>query len=169
MTPDTTIRDATEKESRHQWVVQLSTGAVSLTDDLNRILQSVGKAQQTAHVLLTLSKLSEATGGHVQLRPEYQFVPVLIGDDGEAVPLYHFVEVLDGLVGYDQIKQELPTLSYVQIDGAISFLRKIAQYNPREIDFDALEDEETRSDPAFLNELRRALADKETSRVLHRD
>ena len=32
-----------------------------------------------------------------------------------------------------------------------------------------LEDEEMRSDPAFLDELRRALADKETSRVLNRD
>jgi hypothetical protein len=57
----------------------------------------------------------------------------------------------------------------VQIDGAISFLRKVAQYNPHEIDFDAMEDEEIRSDPAFLDELRRALADKETSRVLNRD
>lgn len=168
MTPDTTIRDATEKKSRPQWVVQLGTGTVSLTDDLNRILRSVGAAQQNAHVLLTFSKLSEATGGHVQLRPEYQYVPVLIGDDGEAVPLYDLVEVLDGLVGYDQIKQELPTLTYEQIDGAISFLRKVAQYNPVEIDFDELEDEETRS-PAFLDELRRALADKETSRVLARD
>lgn len=169
MTPDTTIRDATEKESRYQLVVQLGTGGASLTNDLKRILHSVDAAQQTAHVLLAFSEFSEATGGHVQLRPEYHYVPVLIGDDGEAVPLYHFVEVLDGLVGYDQIRQALPTLSYGQIDGAISFLRKVAQYNPREIDFDELEDEEIRSNPAFLNELRRALADKETSRVLNRD
>ena len=168
MTPDATIRDATKKESCHQFVVQLGTGT-SLTDDLKRILQSVNAAQQTAHVLFALSQFSEAAGGHVQLRPEYEYVPVLIGDDGVAVPLYHFVEVLDGLVGYDQIKQELPTLSYVQIDGAISFLRKVAQYNPRYIDFDLLEDQEIRSDPAFLNELRRALGDKETSRVLNRD
>ncbi|MGZ8842598.1 MAG: hypothetical protein ACXW18_02980 [Pyrinomonadaceae bacterium] len=132
-------------------------------------MRSVNTAQQTAHVLVAFSTFSEATGGYVQLRPEYQYVPVLIGDDGEAVPLYHFVEVLDGLVAYDQIRQELPTLSYVQIDGALSFLRRVAQYNPREIDFDALEDEEIRSNPAFLNELRRALADKETSRVLNRD
>lgn len=169
MTPDTTIRDATQRESRQQLVVQLGTGADTLTCDLKRILQTVNTAQQTAHVLITFSRFSEATGGHVQLRPEYQYVPVLIGDDGEAVPLYHFVEVLDGLVAYDQIKQQLPTLSFTQIDGAISFLSKVAQYNPHNIDFDALEDEAIRSDPAFLNELRRALDDKETSRVLNRD
>lgn len=169
MTSDTTIKDATRNESPHQLVVQLGTGGTSLTSDLKRILHSVDAAQQAAHVLLAFSQFSEATGGHVQLRPEYQYVPVLIGDDGEAVPLYHFVEILDGLVGYNQVMQALPTLSYAQIDGALSFLRKVAQYNPRDIDFDALEDEEMRSNPAFLNELRRALADKETSRVLNRD
>ena len=169
MTPDITIKDSTRRESSNPLIVQLGTGAANLTDDLDRILRSVLTAQQTVHTLLAFSNFSEATGGYVQLRPEYQYVPVLIGDDGEAVPLYHFVEVLDGLVEYDQVRQQLPTLSYVQIDGAISFLRKVAQYNPREIDFDALEDEEIRSNPAFLDELRHALADKETSRVLNRD
>lgn len=93
----------------------------------------------------------------------------LIGADNRTLPLYHFVEVLDELVDYDSVIGELPYLSHAQVSGAISFLRKLAQVNPNNLDPDAFEDEGITGDPVFMDELRKALADKETSRVLSRD
>lgn len=103
------------------------------------------------------------------MRPAFHYIPVIIGDGGRAVPLYQFVEVLDEIVDYDSVIAELPHLSYAQVGGAISFLRKIAQFNPRNIDIDYIEDQQLSEDPVFVEELRKALADKETSRVLSRD
>src|SRR6266487_2658348 len=129
---------------------------------IDRFLRESAHARQSAQMIYFLSRCSDATGGFVQLNPEYQYVPILMGDDGVPIPLYHCVEVLDEFVEYDQVKKELPTLSYSQINGAISFLRKVVQYNPSNIDFDLIEDQKISTDPIYLNELRRALADEET-------
>jgi len=114
-----------------------------------------------------LNKASESTGNYVQVRPDMSYCPVLIGRDGSTVFLYEFVEVLDGVVDYDKIIQELPSLSYAQIHGAISFLRKMAQFNLAGKDIDELEDEFLAQDETFIEGLKRALADQEITRVLN--
>jgi hypothetical protein len=113
-----------------------------------------------------LLKASNETGNHVQLQPEYGFCPMLVGNDSTPVLLYRFVEVLEELIDYTDVKDELPTLTIGQISGAVSYLRKLAQFNTRGVDIDALEDEALAHDDSFLSDLREALADEEAARVL---
>jgi hypothetical protein len=128
-----------------------------------------GTLSPPQNIALLLYRASKATGDYVKLLPSYHFCPALIGDDDKMVGLYHFVEVLDGIIDYDKIKEELPNLSYAQINGSMMFLRKVAQFNIKDIDIDELEDEQFEDDPVFLDELKRAFADQETTRVLSVD
>lgn len=109
------------------------------------------------------------TGGYVHIDPELGCLPALIGNDARPVYLYEFVEAVDGLIDYDGVKGEFPTLNYAQISGAIAFLRKVSQHNARGIDIDALEDEADANDVELTNALRNALNDVETSCVLNND
>lgn len=114
-----------------------------------------------------LLEYSALTGGHVRLDTELGCLPALIGSDARPIFLYEFVEALDGLVDYDSIKEEFPTLSYAQISGAIAFIRKVAQLNARGINIDELEDEADANDANLTNALRDALNSVETLRVLN--
>ncbi|WP_435546814.1 hypothetical protein [Desulfobacterium sp. N47] len=82
-------------------------------------------------------------------------------------PLFSLIEVVDELIDYDRIIQELPGISYSQINGAISFLRKVAQFNMKNIDIDDTLDDELAANDSFLSELRKAFADKGDTRVLN--
>ena len=116
--------------------------------------------------VLLLYKASKKSGGYVRMKPEYSYCPFLSGSNNEPVFLYQVVEVIDEVIDYDEIKEELPTLSIGQISGAIAFLRKVAQFNSDDVDLDELEDLELAQDTDFIEELRAALADQETMRVL---
>jgi hypothetical protein len=140
----------------------------SLTEDLKRYIGDLSAAHNAMYMVQVLARCSELTGRFVEILPDYAFTPVLRGIDNDPVPLYQVVEVLDGLVDYETVKQELPTLSYSQIGGAFSFLRKVAQLNPREIDFDLLEDHRLSEDTVLLDELTKSQDDKEIVRVLNR-
>jgi hypothetical protein len=100
--------------------------------------------------------------------PDFHHLPVLIGTDGQSVPLFYVLEVLDESLNYENVLEQLPTLSYVQIVGALAFLRKVVQANSSGIDFDAVEDYQLSNDTDFIGVLREAIADKEIARVLHR-
>ena len=121
------------------------------------------------NVLSLLSKANNITGGYISLTEEFYFCPFLIDMNKHLIPLYEFIEVLDDAVDYDKIKERLPTLSFSQIAGAISFLRKIAQFNALDKDLDEYLDEEFEQSEEFLSELKKAFADKEVSRVLNFD
>lgn len=120
-------------------------------------------------VFKILIECSTATGGYVQFQPELGYLPALIDNNSRPVFVYQFVEALDNLIDYERVKEEFPSLSYAQIDGAIAFLRKVAQLNVRGIDIDALEDDADAQDAELIGELRTALSDRETARVLHND
>jgi len=142
------------------------------SEDIGRIevvQETTVYAQIAPNVLDLLVRASEITGSYVELSPEFYFCPVLKDNTGRVVPLYEFVEILDELIDYEDIKEELPTFSFTQINGAISFLRKIAQFNTADIDIDAVIDEDLVQDPNFLNELRRGIADQESNHVLNLD
>jgi len=126
-------------------------------------------AQIVPNELDLFVKASETTGSCVELSPEFYFCPVLKDNAGRVVPLYEFVEILDELIDYEDIKKELPTFSFTQINGAISFLRKFTQFNTANIDIDAVIDEDLVQEPNFLNELRRGIADQESNHVLNLD
>jgi len=86
------------------------------------IVETTVYAQLVPGVLDLFVKASETTGSHVELSPEFYFCPTLKDNLGRVVPLYEFVEILDELIDYEDIKKELPTFSFAQINGAISFL-----------------------------------------------
>lgn len=112
-----------------------------------------------------LENVSEATGGMVKVDTRYSCIPYLLGDDNRPVLLYDFVATLDGITDYAQIKQALPTLSYAQISSAINFLRKVSQFNTRQLDIDAMEDADE-DDEDFQKTVMEAVRDQEVVRVL---
>jgi hypothetical protein len=147
-----------------------TTRAVVESDRMLTLVSDAStEALRNVAVFKALLRCSVSTGGYVQITPEYGWMPTLIGNDERPVFLYQLVEVLDGLVDYDSIKQEFPTLSYAQISGAIAFLRKAAQHNGSGVDIDALEDEADAENPQLIDALRTALNDREISRVLNND
>lgn len=114
-----------------------------------------------------LNQANEATGSYVDFRPEFSFCPVLKNDLGQVLLLYKFIEILDECLDYEEVKEEIPSFSFGQINGAISFLRKIAQFNLAGVDIDAEIDMALLESPAFKNELKNALADQESRHVLN--
>ncbi len=85
-------------------------------------------------------RISQSTGKAVQLLPDYGNVLALIGNDSKPVLLYELVEQIDGIVDYTQLVEAFPSLSFGQISSALSFLRKVAQFNTKGVDIDAVED-----------------------------
>lgn len=112
------------------------------------------------------TQASDTTGNMVVPDPRYGGLPILTGEDNQPIPLYDFLEALDGITDYAWLKAEFPALSFGQIAGAFAFLRKLAQFNIRGLDIDRLEEEFIEGDPAFQAEMERALADREATRVL---
>jgi hypothetical protein len=112
-----------------------------------------------------LEDVSAATGGMVKIDPHYGSIPYLLGDDNRPVLLYDFVATLDGISDYAQIKKAHPTLSYAQISSAMSFLRKVSQFNTRQLDIDAMEDADE-EDEDFQRALIESVKDQEVVRVL---
>ena len=109
-------------------------------------------------VLRQYSTYNDAIGGLIELHQDYSFCPVLTGRDGRPVFLFKLVEVLDELLDYSTIRDRLPGLSFRQISAAIAFLRKLAQFNLKGIDIDALIDSEEEADQELINNLRSALS-----------
>lgn len=145
------------------------TESAEVTGQIKMIVETTVYTQLVPNVLDLLVKASEITGSYVELSPEFYFCPVLKDNVGRVVPLYEFVEILDELIDYEDIKKELPTFSFAQINGAISFLRKVAQFNTADIDIDTVMDEDLVQDHSFLDELRQGLADQESNYVLNLD
>jgi len=150
--------------------ITLTTKTSSAFDRMLTVARGVN-IQQLSQIAVfeALNQCGISTGGYVQINPEMGCLPALIGNDSRPIFLYQFIEALDGLVDYDAVMEEFPTLTYAQIGGALAFLRKIAQLNARGVDIDALEDEADANDPELINALRTAFYDRETSRVLHND
>jgi hypothetical protein len=132
---------------------------------LRDILQSLNVSPKDAANLELYHRASEESGGKVIMDQRHGYLPVLIGSDDNLIPLYKFVEVIDEITDYEHIKQEFPTLSFGQIASAIGFLRKLVQFNTRNIDIDAIEDTFLAEDPDFQAAIRASLEDQEDLRV----
>ena len=117
------------------------------------------------NVISFYTHVSEDCGGDVVVDPQTGCLPYILGSDNQPVFLYKFVEILDEYIGYDQIKTELPTLSYGQISGALSFLRKLVQFNIRNINIDDLEDAELESSHDFQSLIENSLSEEGVIRV----
>ena len=96
---------------------------------------------------------------------QFAHMPYLRGNDGQPVFLFEFIEVIDEYLDCDRLKQEFPTLSYGQMAGAIAFLRKVSQFNTRNIDIESLEDADLEDSPEFQSMIEKLLADQEATIV----
>ena len=116
---------------------------IQIDDDpyLQRGFEFSVETIQNIGIVKALLVCSETTGGFVQLLPELSYMPVIIGNDDQPVFLYQLVEGIDEFLDYDATLAAFPTLNYVQISGALAFLRKVAQINTKHIDIDELEED----------------------------
>jgi hypothetical protein len=140
----------------------------SASNSIDKLSNQVGNLQKLLGAIEIFSKISNTTGNSVHLLEEYNFFPVLIGNDRKPVPLFNLMEILDELVDYDAVIKELPTISYTQVHNAINFLRKVSAINLHGEDIDDIEEDIDNSD-ALLNALKSGFEDKEITRVLYRD
>ncbi|QQS42829.1 MAG: hypothetical protein IPM63_07815 [Acidobacteriota bacterium] len=135
--------------------------------DIDRLDDTAVAMTRHISVLRFFHETGLATGDYVRFAPELGFMPILIGRDGNPVFLFHFVEVIDEILDYEILVQEFPTLSYSQVAGAIAFLRKISQFNVRNVNIDAVQDDEDLKDPEFDKRLEQALLNQgDVARVL---
>jgi hypothetical protein len=138
----------------------------SLPSELLEIEQTTARAQRLVHEIQALHKAGSLSSGYVKILSTYSYCPVLIDREGKPIFLFRFLETIDEMLDYDKIREEYPTITFAQIDGAMSFLRRLAQTNCNEIDLDSFED--TIIAENFAEELRDALRDQESVRVLNR-
>lgn len=146
-------------------VYPIRADSSGLTTVVARHLATTADITSKLSVLGQYSRDNDATGGYIQFLPENSFCPTLAGREGKQVFLFRFVEVLDELIDYDKIREQLP-LSYRQIGRAISFLRKLSQFNCA-VDIDDLMDLAEAEDETFITTLRSALSSQGANIVLN--
>lgn len=158
----------------HDWIIEASpvlaqrvgntgygssnTSAYSALAQLN---SSAAKLDAATNVFHYYAQESDACGRAVLFNPQIGCLPYMLGDDNNPVFLHKFVEVIDEYIDHAVLKAEFPNLSYGQIAGAISFLRKLAQFNINGIDIDDLEDAEREASPEFQAMIEQSLAEQE--------
>ena len=130
-----------------------------------KIIDSSTVVQTQAAFHYGLARCSEDAGSHVVISPDFNYMPVLFGADGQPTYLYEFVEALDGAVDYSEITESLH-LSSEQVYGALTFVRRVMMLNPKGMDPDAAEDAADAQDPALIAALRRGVGYAGDLRVL---
>jgi hypothetical protein len=139
----------------------------NLTEQAVAFTTTIADWGEKMAVLKQYSACNDAIGNYISLRQDLAFCPALIGPDDRIVFLFQFVEMLDGLIDYENVQRLLPGFSFKQIGGAIAFLRKLAQFNLNGIDIDTFIDSEDTADVELINNLRSTLPIRETSLVLN--
>ena len=105
-------------------------------------------------------------GDSIVVDAKYAGLPVVRSTNGEVTPVYEVVDVIDALIDYKQVVQQLPNVGYTQVGDVMAFLRKIAQFNLHGVDIDEYNDTQMESDPAFQEMMIGAVRDEESVRVL---
>lgn len=144
---------------------------ISQYQNLQQFREVLTRHLTTSAVIEIFARANELTGNAVTLDPQFAHIPILLDSNDEPVLLYELVEALEQYTDYGRLHAEFPTLTYGQIAGALSFLRKLAQFNSRSIDVDDLEDEMLEATPEFQAIIERAVeeavGDEEGLRVLN--
>ncbi len=134
------------------------------SEDLSIISRQFTEIASVADSAKAFAQASARSGGVVIIASQFGCLPMIVGRDSEPVLMYKFVEVLHELVSLAQIQQELPALSYRQIEGGITFLRALTQFNIRGLDIDAEEERMLEASPEFQQRIKDAL-NLESTRV----
>ncbi len=131
---------------------------------LDHYITQFNKQYAQFNVMQYLRHVSINTKGVVHINTYRSGLPHLVGRDGSMVPLYEFVEALDGHLSYPDLHEEYPMLTLGQIGSAIEFLRRLSQFNVPGDNLDQAEDEFLAS-PEFMEAIEEALADTEVNLV----
>lgn len=134
--------------------------------EFRQITELSVSAIQKAALFNSFRNISELTGGHVEVLPDFGYMPTLIDTEGNPIFLYRIIEGLDEHLDEEKLLEDFPTLTYSQISSAIWFLKRVSQLNIQELDVDAYEDAYMLSNSGFLVELEQAHNAKEVIRVL---
>jgi len=118
---------------------------------------SIGMMYQTA---------SGKNGSYVVVDRKFSYLPLLWGKDGRPVAVYEVVEEIEAILDFGELRSRFPTLSYTQVTATIGFLRTLAQFNSKNKEIDALQDEEIENGKPFQDAVKQAMGDKEAVRVL---
>lgn len=116
-----------------------------------------------------MAEAAEKSGSHVVLPPAIKCLPCIQLRSGRYLPLFRFVEAVDGAVDYEDLLSEFPDLTYAQIHGSMQFLRRIAMFNTDSVDLDGILEQSEDADESLIVALRRALTSEEEPRVLDVD
>ncbi len=133
----------------------------ALSSDYAALSKALADASHHAYCLTFFSNASRKAGSFVDFPQKYGFIPTLRGIDNEPVLLYRIVEEIETIVDPDDLLKRFSTLSYAQIVGALIFLRKMAQFNSRNIDVDEIEDSFNEADPSFQQMLEESMNNTE--------
>ena len=158
------VQDSLDTAPNYWRVVQQT-----LTDGQQFYQQMFNDALGLNAQIQMFQEASVKSGGVVIISPRYVCLPVLLGNDGEPVPVYEIIEEWDALTDYDDLQERFPTLSYMQIAGVVAFIRKVMLFNAKRQDVDDLISRETEGNPDIQDAVRKSLADEEIARVLVAD
>lgn len=147
-------RDETRHNTEEAYSLEQQFRLNAATPEL---VSAIAKAFRAQCVVSMYSSASEYSGGCVKLRHDYKCLPLLERKDMPPVLLYDFVEVIDGLVDYDEVIEEFPGLSYSQVNSALGFLRRLAQFNTAGVDIDEVESKYLSQDEELITALRDAI------------
>ncbi len=158
--------DSIATDSASPYFVALRSSS-ELTQKAAAFSTTIANRWEKMAVLKQYSICNDVTGNHIALRPDLSFCPALIGQNERIVFLFQFIEILDELIDYENIQKLLPGFSFKQIGGAITFLRKLSQFNFNDIDIDAFIDSEDIADEELVSGLCSALPCREANIVLN--
>lgn len=143
-----------------------ATAQTADASEFRQITDLSVSAIQKAATFDSFRRLSELTGGHVKIVPDFSYMPTLIDNEGNPIFLYRIVEGVDEHLDVEKLLEDFPTLTFSQVSSALWFLKRVSQLNIQELDVDEYEDRYMLSNSGFLHELEQAYNDKEVVRVL---
>ena len=142
-----------------------ATGAHTI-GDYSSSLDEINKVIKAIEVFQDISQKAE---GEIKLLEKYGFFPILMDKNQDPFPLYSFIEVLDGLVDYNEILNEIPSITIAQVQNTITFLRKLTSINIFNADLDEIENSDDSENFELIQKLIEANTEKGVKRVLYHD
>jgi len=130
------------------------------------VLFGMAMSFRASNISVMYRVASEKNGNFVTIDRRFGFLPLVWGKDKRPVAVYEIVEEIEAILDFGKLKSRFPTLSYTQVTATVGFLRSLAQFNSKNVDIDALQDEELENSQSFQDAMRQAVDDKEVVRVL---
>ncbi len=129
----------------------------------------IDEIKKSINAIELFNEISKKTNDEIKLLDIYGFFPVIIGNDQKPIPLYSIIEIIDGMIDYEQIIDQIPTITLQQIQNTFDFLRKLTSINIFNADIDEIENSLDLNDSELIHFLTNALNDEGKKSVLYHD